>query len=440
MTRTRWLALTAATMLVTACGAGDDTADADSATAQDAATAATGDPEDDTEDDTEDEEAQVGEDDRQEHDDPQRRLVVAEDESGGVLLVDLDAWEVTTTLDLGGPVVTHGAALTEDRRFLLLPHEDAVSVVDGGVWSSRHGDHAHHYSADPTVVGRIEGPKPSHLVSAGGRSALYFDGSGEAHLLDDQALRDGDAAPVATVTTGEPHHGFAIPLGDELLVTVPTPDMVDMPDRVGVADEDGIVSDEFTCTKTHGEAVLDGGAAAACEDGVLMVTAAGERWDATHVPYPDVDDVDPYEYGPARAWVLAAPDGVDWLTAPLGARHVLRVDPAAGTAEAFDLDQDVAMFGLAADGEGRLIVLTTDGALQALDPEDGTVLARREVIPPFEEGDPGRPFHRLVRSGDHLYVTDPTTDTVTEVATADLTVTRTLELDLTPGFLGVLGG
>jgi outer membrane protein assembly factor BamB len=392
----------------------------------------------------EDEPADGNGDDRGEiveHDAPQPRLVVADVDSATVVVVDLSTGDTLAELELRDHVHGHGAAMTQNGRFLLAPHDDGVSIVDAGAWSTAHGSHAHHYTTTPALLGEVDGPDPSHLVSGGGLSALFFDGDGSTTVLDETQLDDGQVHVVTTIETGEAHHGFTVPAGDHgYVVTVPTDDMEAMPNVVGGAQHSGEVTATFDCVDTHGETGLPDGAAAACQDGVLLVAHDGEEWTGTLLPYPAVDDEDPYGFGDARAWVLSAPSGTDHLVAPLGAEHVLLVDRASADARALPVGHDVALFGVDADDDGRILVLTTDGSLQALDPDDGTTLDEVQVVDAFAEGDPESPYRRLLVSGRHAYVSDPDGRAVVEVALDDLTVTRTIDVRAVPGFLGLAGG
>jgi hypothetical protein len=377
----------------------------------------------------------------QEVDERQQRLVIADASSPTVVFLDLTTGDLVGEIVLDAPVLTHGAALTSDGRFLLAPHEEQVSIIDGGAWSVQHGSHAHHYVAPPALIGTVDGPAPSHLVSAADTSALYFDGSGDAVLLDEEDLGEATVSAVRTIETGLPHHGFAIPTAQgDVIVTIPDEDMGDLPDVVGVIDADGGSTLDAECVDTHGEAALPNGAAAACEGGVLLLQYA-DGWSSTFVEYPEVDDEDPYGFPEPRAWTLGAPAGTDHLVATMGTRHVLSVDPQSGSAEAFDLGVEVALFGVTSDADGGLLVLAGDGVVRRLDPATGEIVGEVAAVEPFNEGDTSQPFSRLVRSGDHAYVSDPAAGTIVEIALdGELAVGRTFELEVTPGYLGVVNG
>lgn len=372
-------------------------------------------------------------------DDPRRLLVVAALDEAVIDLIDLDD-ESVTSVELDA-IASVGSSLTESGRYLLAGHEDAVTVVDTGVWSEGHGTHKHHYTTAPSVLGQVEGPSPTHLISHHGRSALYFDGTGSALVIDETALDSGEVVVVAEVPTAEPHHGFALPTHDDYFVTVPTDDMEGLPNVVGISTTDGEVQAQFDCPVTHGEASLDGAVASACVDGVALIVEDGESWTGSYLPYPDIDDEDPFGFGPARAWFLRTDAGGSLLAAPHGSQHVLVVDAVAGESQSFDLGLAIGTFGVIFLDDGRLIVLTQDGFLHLVDPADGSVLASLEVIPPFQEGDEDEPWRQVAVTGDHVYVTDPGSNQVVEVAVSDvLTLERTIGLGFTPGYLAIANG
>ncbi len=372
-------------------------------------------------------------------DEARRLLVVAAHDQAVVDLIDI-ADGSTESIELAS-VASVGSAVTESGRFLLAGHEDAVTVVDTGVWSEGHGDHSHHYSSSPVVVGRVEGPMPTHLISHDGLNALYFDGTGSALVLTERSLEDGDVTATAEVPTSEPHHGFAVPTHGAYFVTVPTDDMEGLPNVVGISDTDGVVQAQFDCPVTHGEASLADGAASACSDGIVLVTEETGTWTSTYLPYPEVDDEDPFGFGPARAWLLRTAPDQSLLAAPHGSRHLVIADPDNETIQSFDLGQSIATFGVIFDDDGHLIVLTLDGFIHLVDPGDGSIDASLEVFAPFQEGDTEQPWRQVAATGDHVYVTDPANNQVIEISVGDnLTVERTMDLDFAPGFLAIANG
>lgn len=371
-------------------------------------------------------------------DEPRRLLVVAAHEEPTLELIDI-ADGSTESLTLDAPLSSHGSSMTESGRFLLAGHDDAVTVVDTGVWSEGHGTHFHHYSSTPAIVGQVDGPNPTHLISHGDVTTLWFDGTGEFAVIPEDSLDAGEVTVTAEVATGQPHHGFALPTHDHFFVTVPTDDMEGLPNVVGISDTDGVVQEQFDCPATHGEASLVDGAAAACSDGILLVSEDEGSWTSSYVPYPEIDEEDPFGFGSARAWILRTAPDRSLLAAPHGSSHLLVADPDTETIQSFDLEQVIPTLGVVFSGDGRLIVLTVDGSIHLVDPDDGSIDASVQAIPAFEDGDPDQPWRQIAVTGDLIYVTDPSTDQVVEIAVGEdtLSLERTIDLDFTPGFLAI---
>ncbi|WP_419945623.1 hypothetical protein [Candidatus Poriferisodalis sp.] len=365
-------------------------------------------------------------------------LVVAAHDQPVLDLIDLTDGS-TVSIELDAPAAL-SSAMTESGRFVLVGHDDGVAVVDTGVWSVLHGDHFDHYMSTPKMLGRVDGPMPTHLMSHDGLNAFHFDGTGNALVVTEEMLVDGQVSVTAEVPTSAPHHGFAVPTHGAYFVTVPTEDMEILLNVVGISDADGVVQAQFDCPLAHGEASVAHSVAAACIDGIAVVTHDDGSWSGTYLSYPQIDDEDPYGFGPARAWILAASEQ-GLLAAPHGARHLVVADPGNDSIRSFDLERSIATLGVTFSDDGDVLVLTQDGFLHLVDPEDGLVAASLQVISPFAEGDPDEPFRQLAVTGGRVFVTEPASNQVIEVAVGDtLVVERTIDIGFAPGFLAVANG
>src|SRR5690606_5177953 len=143
------------------------------------------------------------------------RLAVTYD--GGVQVLDATTLEVVGDLALDGFARLNPAG---DGRHLLVSTTGGFRVLDAGTWAEPHGDHAHHYTADPTLTDvTYAAEKPGHVVVHDGRTALFDDGTGDVTVLDSAAVADPHGLDDArTLTTPSPHHGVAVELGDGPLV------------------------------------------------------------------------------------------------------------------------------------------------------------------------------------------------------------------------------
>ncbi len=98
-----------------------------------------------------------------------------------------------TTADLGAVRVP--LAVHSDGRYLFAADESGVSIVDSGVWTWDHVDHFHYYRAAARVLGDVEGGGVAAVTTSNssttGGTGLFFPDSGEAVLLDTEALSAG---------------------------------------------------------------------------------------------------------------------------------------------------------------------------------------------------------------------------------------------------------
>jgi hypothetical protein len=394
MTRHRLATTTlAATIVLAACGAQDDPS-----------------PAADTLD--------VPDDGRTEVDEPQVRLVVATED--GVTVFDPASGTALATF---GTDVRPAPVVAGDGRHVLLAQADAdvTEVVDAGTWAAGHGDHGHFYIREPQLRdSRIEGGMPVHVVSHGGRTAIFHDDDGAATVFADDGLLI-DSLDTTIVDSGAPHHGVVVPYGTGAVVSIPPPPGDDtLPTGVSLVGEDGAEIVRFDdCPGLHGEAALGEILAFACEDGVLLVD--GES--AEKVAYPsDQGRIGSFTPGPAAAH----------LVGNYTETSLLAIDVEVATAHEITLDVPYAARAL--DEHGDLVALTTDGTLQVIDVADGTPAgAVPGVLAPFEIPEDWREPRPIMTVVEHTaYVADPATSTVTVVDLAGGNAVDSFSVDGVP--------
>ncbi|TDC26260.1 hypothetical protein E1265_04875, partial [Streptomyces sp. 8K308] len=157
---------------------------------------------------------------------PQTRLVLAEAGTGEVRVLDLTTEEATS---LGSLPAANG--LAGDGRYGYLTADDGtVTVVDGGAWTVDHGDHAHYYRTEPTVVGEVPGGGGELLGARADAAitALTYD-DGTVVLLDREAQDEGEIAEAARLDAG----ALAAAVPFEGRVLVPGAEGVAVYDREG---------------------------------------------------------------------------------------------------------------------------------------------------------------------------------------------------------------
>lgn len=358
---------------------------------------------------------------RQEVDGPRPRLVVAHEEGADVL--DPESGEALATFDTdSAPRLTP----VGDGRHVALVQADAgrTEFLDAGAWSAPHGDHFHHYVSEPALrSASVDGPRPVHVVSNDGRTAVFHDGSGEAEVFDDDALLI-DSLDASTVDSGAPHHGVVVPVEGGALVSVPGPDA--LPVGVALTGSDGTEQARFEdCPELHGEVVVDDTAVFGCADGLMLVTGT----DATTIANPDGSG--------ERVGAFAYNGDGTTLVGDYADDSLAVIDVAAGTMDVVDAGGVYGPYALGPDGE--IVVLGIDGTLRTLDPA-GDAVGSVQVLEPFDlpEGHGGvQPSLAVVDST--AYVADPEASVLVPVDLRTMTPGEAITLDAAPTDLVAIG-
>jgi hypothetical protein len=364
---------------------------------------------------------------------PAPRLVVSDGADGSIRVIDLATEEQVTMLSVSEP-----ARVYEVGRHVLAVQREMgrVDVLEGGAWSEPHGDHFHHFVADPAITeAGFDAEQPTHVVEHHGLVAVFNDGDGSVLVLDANHIGHSDAL-VAEIDSGAAHHGVAVAVDDVVLVTTPV-DGEPLPDGVAVVD---LASGEELarfgdCPGLHGEAAVEAGVVFGCADGVLILSPGASGWTSTKVAKPDgVGDED-------RTGTLVAGHDEPYVIGNLGRSALVRVDVETGTATALPIPLPVASFAF--DGEhGVILALTTDGSAHRVDPLTGEILQSLQLLDAFElpTGHGGPPMPAISAYGNRAYVTDPTGGRVFELGISDeLRLARELAVGGSPAGLTVVG-
>ena len=326
------------------------------------------------------------------------RLVVTHE--GGLTVLDTESLESVAEIPLEGFLRLSDAG---DGRHLAVSAAGGFHLLDTGSWSEAHGDHAHHYTAEPALTGGLlQADKPGHVVAGAGRTAFFDDASGEVTLVNTGQLA-GSVLDAEQIQLPAAHHGVAVPLGGDSLIVSRGSDE----GRTGAAvlDRDGaeiLRSDE--CPGLHGEAGAAGAIVFGCDDGMLVY----REGKFSKVASPDGYGRMGNQAGSPKSPVILA----DYKTDP-GAdlerpETVALVDTASGGLRLVDLGTSYTFRSLGRGDAGEAVVLGTDGALHVIDPGSGAVVSRIQVIDPWEEPvDWQEPRPALQMAGGTAYVTDP---------------------------------
>ncbi|MDJ0924623.1 MAG: hypothetical protein QNJ77_08680 [Acidimicrobiia bacterium] len=325
------------------------------------------------------------------------RLVVASATLPEIYVVDLDSFSVSTVpVEHEGAILQGTGGMSPYSWMAHYPH-DRVQIVDVGTDFSRHGTHYHISEADPELTDfSISGANPAHITAHDGLVAVWFDGSGDIHLISETQLTSGDEVEVDIVTANQPHHGVALKFHGHLLVTVAeTVEERSVPMGVVAYDFDDTsttVHESETCTGLHGEASLGHYVAFGCDEGVLVIHHTHSGFSSEVVPYPDGSSLRPYFFKSHEASPLMVGDFGPGLVA---------VDPGASSVTSHNLPSPQTAYAFE-DGE-HLLVLATDGALYRVSLDDFSMEGEPlPLVPAFGEGDTANIFV----AANRLYATD----------------------------------
>ncbi|MGW9020718.1 ABC transporter [Leucobacter chromiiresistens] len=338
--------------------------------------------------------------------------LVSIDAGGSVSLLDLlDGAE--TALD----PVRAPEAVTTDGRYAFVADDQGVDIVDSGAWTWDHVDHFHYYRATPALPGSIAGTGvatvATGMLSTAGGTGVFFPESGEAVLLDNAALSQGEIRETLRLEVA-PHDGIIAPLGTGALVSEAGAggDV----ERLRAVDAEGSEVDAIACADASGTITTRLALVVGCADGAVLATSSEGATELTQVPYPEGAAPAATEFSArkGRPTVAGLGDGSGvWLldTRERSWRWIAMPErPAAATA----VD----------DESEHLVTLTPDGRVHVFDGSGAEVAATDPLVSDADHG--GRAS--LTVDAQRAYVNDPATGAVHEIDYADgARVARTLE-------------
>nr|WP_315267187.1 ABC transporter [Microbacterium lemovicicum] len=349
------------------------------------------------------------------------------DPSGTVTHLDLLNESITELGSIGQP-----SAMTTDGRYLFAQIEDGVEIVDSGVWTWDHVDHFHYYRADPRLLGTIQGGRGATIattnLSTTGGTGLFFAESGEAVLLDTEALSKGDVVEQFRLHT-EPHTGMVVPVGSFALVT----DAQDgtAASVVAYASDGQPTGLEAPCADASGTITTRVGAVIGCADGALLASVQEDQLAVERIPYPAGTTA-------AAATQFANREGRPTVAALAGTDGIWLLDTRAMAWTLLPAPAPLVAVTAVDDEEEHLLALTTDGRMLVLDGEDGAVLAGTGplVTESLEVGlEP-----TLIADQQRAYLSAPAEQRLFEIDFADgARIARTFETVTSPVFTAETG-
>jgi len=328
------------------------------------------------------------------------RLLVSDAEATTVKVLDLATGEELASFSTPGSGGYAYASPSAQYGLVLHRDEHRVTVVHSGLDLIDHGDHQDLVQGAPHVLHTLNvGREPTHFWAHGDHIAIFNDADGTVALLSERTL--GLSLDYTEIRAAGPDHGAAVVLGEATLVGY-----YDL-GRVDVYSMDGERLRQFGgCPGLHGEATLGRVAAFGCEDGVLLVKEGAGGFTSVKLQNPPGSPQD------ARVGTLASHDESAVIIGNFGDGLAL-VNPEAETFETVPLPSRPLRFAFGADGE-RLVVLTADGVLHALEPETGEVVGGTRVMAPFDT-ESEAPYPGLAVAEEAAFVSVPSTGEVVEI-------------------------
>ncbi|KEP75988.1 hypothetical protein HR12_15305 [Microbacterium sp. SUBG005] len=340
---------------------------------------------------------------------------------GGIVVLDGDTLE--TLGDMSSEEFTRLNA-AGDGRHVMVTTSAGFQVLDAGT-----------ADAAPELTDLVfPASKPGHVVTHGGTTVLYADGTSDSTIFDtDALLASTDELPaVETIPGVEAHHGVSIVLEDgTFLTTVGNAD-----GRNGVVAKDAsgaTIAESADCPGVHGEGTAkDEVVVFGCENGALVYDDGA----FTKLTAPDQPTG-----GMGNAYVsensaLIVGDYKDDRDAEGYLLHRLAlIDTAAKTQRVIDMPAGAEYtFRDVARGPGDLAyVLASDGAIHVLDPATGAFTDAFDVIDAWEGPAEWQDAHPAIKvSGDIAYVTEPAKNAVHAVDLTTGEVVKSVTLEQTP--------
>ena len=267
-----------------------------------------------------------------------------------------------TTVELGA--VRAPRAVHSDGRYLFAIDETGVSVVDSGVWTWDHVDHFHYYRAEARVLGDVEGAGAATVATSNssttGGTGVFFPESGDAVLLDTEALSKGRLVESFRLSR-EPGPGMVVPAGSFAAVAAG--------DELTLHTADGATTGEpVACEAAAGTLTTRVGAIIGCQDGALLIHVEDERPVVERIPYPDGVNA-------PRATTFANREWRPRAAAHAGDAGIWMLDTRARTWTLLPVPEPVVQVTAVDDADANVLALTRDGRVLVLDGETGAMRA-----------------------------------------------------------------
>lgn len=354
---------------------------------------------------------------------PQLHLT-AIDGTGNVGQLDLVEGSSANVGTIGAP-----RAVDSDGRYLFATTTDGVEIVDSGMWTWDHGDHFHYYRGEPKLLGTVQGDGQATVatgpLSTAGSTGVFFAGSGEAVLLDNEALADGEVRELFRLDVA-PHAGLVAPFGDGALVSVAEGGAVT---GLSYHDADGdVIGEQVPCARASGTITTRVGVVVGCADAAVLATESDGRPAFERIDYP-ADTSAP------RATAFDGRKSRPTVAALSGETGIWLLDTRERSWSHLNAGVPLRQVVAADDEDGHVLALDTTGRVRVYAAEDGKQLAATEpLVDPTDGG------VDLVVDQERAYLNVPADGVVHEIDYADKArIARTLETPTAPVFFTETG-
>ncbi|WP_208543705.1 ABC transporter [Rathayibacter sp. VKM Ac-2804] len=290
------------------------------------------------------------------------------DPAGAVSHLDLLDESVAELGTIGAP-----SALTTDGRYLFAQTAAGVEIVDSGVWTWDHVDHFHYYRAEPTLLGTVAGAGEAVVattnLSTTGGTGVHFPDSGEAVLLDTEALSKGGIVESFRLD-GEPGPGMVVPVGSFALVTQGAAESASVAGYTADGEPTGLREE---CPQPAGTITTRVGAVIGCADGALLASVDGEELVVERIPYPAG------AIAPATT-SFANREGRPTVAGLAGSDGIWLLDTRARSWSLLPAPAPLVQVTAVDDEDDHVLALAQDGRVLVLDGADGALLAQTEPL------------------------------------------------------------
>ncbi|WP_042574375.1 hypothetical protein [Rhodococcus sp. MEB064] len=348
------------------------------------------------------------------------------DPTGGVSHLDLQDDSVSDLGAIGAP-----ETMTTDGRYLFATTSAGIEIVDSGVWTWDHVDHFHYYRAEPRLLGTVEGDgepavATSNLSTSGG-TGLYFPDSGDAVLLDTEALSRGEIAESFRLQN-PPGDGMVVPVGTFALVTDGVGESRTVVGYTADGRRTGLVE---PCPDAAGTITTRVGAVVGCSDGALVASATGDELTVERIPYP-ADATAP----PATAFDNR--EGRPTVAGLAGDQGIWLLDTREKSWTLLPTPTPLVHVSAVDDSDENVLGLATDGRVLVLNGSDGSVVA--ETGPLVASSVAAGKAPTLIADQQRAYLSAPDERRLYEIDYADdARISRTFETATEPAFTAETG-